>query len=155
MTPAACWWCQLWGRQTAPFRSLLNPIAVPDRQVAAQSPWGGGAAPDGPVSLQEAHVLSLQAVWGPGCLGVVGPVPRPRAGTEGRGPQKAFLPDFLPCQLPPPPLQVCLIIPSNTCSSQEFPIPMRTLPSTRCPNTQKQLGPLCLHSAAAWSLASK
>lgn len=59
-TPAACWWCQLWGRQTAPFRSLLDPIAVPNRQTDAQS-WGGigGAAPDGPSSLQEAHVLSL------------------------------------------------------------------------------------------------
>lgn len=101
-TLAACWWCQLWGRQTAPFRSLLDPVAVPHRQAAAQSQWGvGGAAPDGPSSLQEARVLSLRALRGPGCLGVVGPLLHPRADAQGRGLQKAPLPAFLPCQLPP------------------------------------------------------
>ena len=63
-TPASCWWRQLWGRQTAPFHFLLDPVAEPGRQVAAQSQRGvGGAAPDGPSSLQEAHVLSLPAIW--------------------------------------------------------------------------------------------
>lgn len=54
--------------------------------------------------------------------------------------------------------QVCPIILSNTCSPQEFPIPVRTVPSTRCPNTQSHLGPLCLHFTAIqalWILASK
>lgn len=54
--------------------------------------------------------------------------------------------------------QVCPIILSNTCSPQEFPILVRTVPSTRCPNTQSHLGSLCLHFTAIqalWILASK
>lgn len=63
---------------------------------AAQSQRGvGGAAPDGPSSLQEAHVLS-PAFWGLSRLGVVGLLSHPRAASERSGPQKS------PCQLPPP-----------------------------------------------------
>lgn len=92
-TPASCWWCQLWGRQTAPFHSLLDPVAVPGRQVAAQSQQGSWGCcsrwpqlpPGSPCSLPPSRL-------GLGRLGVVGLLPPPRAAAEGRGPRKPPMP---------------------------------------------------------------
>lgn len=137
-TPAACWWCQLWGRQTAPFRSLLDPVAVPGRQAAAQSQWGVGRGcsrwpqfpPGSPCSLPSSRIWSR-------VLGGGGPAP---------------LPAVLPCQLP----QAHPTSPSNT---REVPISGTTLPSTRSLNIQSHLGPFCPTSlpfepSEVWRLSS-
>lgn len=62
-TPAACWQCQLWGRQTAPFRSpCWTPLPClagrPVPRVNGECVWGGRG-------LQMAPALSRKLVFLP------------------------------------------------------------------------------------------
>lgn len=108
-TPAACWWCQLWGRQTAPFRSLLDPVAVPGRQVAAQSPWGGGCCSRWP-----------RLPPGSPYVGVMGPV----SGLVLRGgdPRRLFFQTSFHVSSHCPP-------PRSVLSSLRTPVPPKSSPS--------------------------
>lgn len=79
------------GRRTR--RRLLVPalghrrhLPLPAGLPSSARSRGRGGAPDGPSSLQEGSVLSLSAVRGLGSLGVRGPLPCPRTGTERRLP---------------------------------------------------------------------
>lgn len=137
VTPAACWWCQLRGRQMAPFRSLLDPVAVPVKWGAcpeSMRSWGKvprwlQLPPGSPCSFPLSRLES-------GMLGGGGPAGAPRAGAEGRGPQQVPLSIHLP--------QVtCQLLSFNTCSSISFPL-LRVLACRTAP--QKKPRPFYLTS---------
>lgn len=63
--PPACWWCQLWGRQTAPFRPCWTPLlCLTWAGGCPELGRTGGAAPDGPSSSRKPMFSSRPyGVW--------------------------------------------------------------------------------------------